>query len=184
MTSRLGARETQAQRVDESCLRGRRGDLGEGKERGTGKKRLARDGTRWPSGARSTRPQPDCPDLWRRRAGNCPGCLTSYGSPAAAAKCMKPPSPPRGPVRLAGMRPGTGGRRSPRDRSPLSLYRLPPCTPLHRLPDSSRTTTFVAALRQCSPAPCRVIFESGSTRRLPRPVSKRIPRQTSPTGTL
>jgi len=31
-------------------------------------KGLARDGTRWPSGARSTRPQPDGPDLWRWRA--------------------------------------------------------------------------------------------------------------------
>ena len=59
----LGAIETRAQRGDESEMRALFGHLEGGDERVQEVKGLARDGTRLPSGARSTQPQPDGPDL-------------------------------------------------------------------------------------------------------------------------
>ncbi len=88
---------------------------------------------------------------------------------------------PRGPDRLAGKRPGTGGRRSPPDRSPLpSWYPLMPVSQLQ----NQRTLQALQIRHRVAPIftqrQPRFIFESRSIHRLPRTESKRTifqPRQ-------
>jgi hypothetical protein len=136
---------------------------------GKGVKGLARDGTRWPSGARSLPSQTNRPSCMGRNIAIVRSL--SVSRQFTAYRC--PTAPEVRTVWLWLCGPGTGGRRSP--LRPQSFHFLYPFLPVPR-PLTNQTFTASAIRRRVAPMSRQrrhgFIFESKSSSRIPGTVSK------------